>query len=362
MSSMKLTTSQADLSAALATVRSAVQSGRPSHPILATVLLTATPGTLSLAGFDLKTSISTTIAAEVAVEGAAAVPYALLAPLVAKLPAQAAVTIAASGERIVLATVSGEYSLTALDAADWPELTEPKATNAVTVPLVELQAAITATAHAASRDEAKQILQGIKITLAADGIQAAATDGHRLSLYGAAFDASAITVPAATLRELQHLRDSVTITSDAATIRIADARTAIVTRILDGTYPNVQALVPETYGTTIAVDRLALLHAVQRVGILADTHNSVVKLAIDDNLTISADVELGNGSETLAIEHTGKAVTLAVNAAYLQDGLRAMTTPQVTICANAATTPFVIRPVGADTLQTYLIMPVQVRT
>ncbi|MGA1773261.1 MAG: hypothetical protein ACO387_04035 [Flavobacteriaceae bacterium] len=62
---MKLTTSQADLSAALATVRSAVQSGRPSHPILATVLLTATPGTLSLAGFDLKTSISTTIAASI---------------------------------------------------------------------------------------------------------------------------------------------------------------------------------------------------------------------------------------------------------------------------------------------------------
>ncbi|MHC5804514.1 hypothetical protein ACYTX7_09930, partial [Streptococcus pyogenes] len=82
---------------------------------------------------------------------------------------------------------------------------------------------------------------------------------------------------------------------------------------------------------------------------LADTHNSVVKLAIDDNLTISADVELGNGSETLAIEHTGNAVTLAVNAAYLQDGLRAMTTPQITICANTATTPFVIRPVGTDT-------------
>lgn len=362
---MNIVTSQSDLNVALATIRSAVQTTRTTHPILATVLLTASPnGTLTLSGYDLKLAISTTIAAAITTDGATAVPYALLAPLVAKLPSNEAITIAVSGSRVVLATAANEYSLTALDPADWPDIIAPDTKSTpVTIPRANLQAAITATAHAASRDESKQLLQGINIALDPDGIQAAATDGHRLSVYGAAplAETPAITIPATTLRELQHLNGDITVTADNAYVRLATDQTTITSRILDGAYPDYTKLIPDTFTTTCTVDRKALLNAVQRASILADTHNNIIKLAIADTLAITADVELGNGSETLPITTTGDHLTIAVNAAYLQDALKAMPSQQVTLSANTPTTPFLITPVDTDISQTYLIMPVQVR-
>jgi DNA polymerase-3 subunit beta len=362
---MNITVSQSDLNAALVAVRSAVETGRATHPILATVLVDATAGdAVSLSGYDLKLAITTTIAASVAAKGATAVPYGLLAPLVAKLPSDVAVTIAVSGSRVVLATAAGEYSLTALDPADWPALIEPSASSKpVTIPLLDLQAAITATAHAASRDESKQLLQGIHISLDPMGIQAAATDGHRLSVYGAAplADTPAITIPASTLRELQHLDADITVTADNAYVRLATDHTVITSRILDGTYPDFAKLIPDSFTTTATVDRKALLNAVQRIAILADTHNNIIKLSIGDMLSVTADVELGNGSETLPITTTGKTVSFAVNAAYFQDALKAMPSQQVVLSANKPTTPVVIKPANADKMQTYLIMPVQVR-
>lgn len=361
---MNITVAQSDLNSALAAIRSAVSTGRTSHPILATVLLDATSkDSLSLSGFDLKLAITTTIPAAVTTKGSAAVPYGLLAPLVAKLPSDAAVTIAVFGSRVALATAAGEYSLTALDPSDWPALIEPSAVSTpITIPLPDLQAAISATAHAASRDEAKQ-LHGIHISLDPMGIQAAATDGHRLSVYGSAplAETPAITIPATMLRELQHLDDDITVTADNAYVRLATDRTVITSRILDGTYPDFAKLIPDSFATTATVDRKALLAAVARVAILADTHNNIIKLAIGDMLAVTADVELGNGSETLAITTTGKPVTFAVNASYLQDALKAMPSQQVTLSANKPTTPVVITPVDTDTMQTYLIMPVQIR-
>lgn len=362
---MNIVTSQSDLNVALATIRSAVQTTRTTHPILATVLLDAnSANSLSLSGFDLKLAITTAIPATVTTKGAVAVPYGLLAPLVAKLPSDAAVTIAVSGSRVALATAAGEYSLTALDPSDWPALIEPSAVSTpITIPLSDLQSAISATAHAASRDEAKQLLQGIHISLDPMGIQAAATDGHRLSVYGSAPLAKtpAITIPASALRELQHLDADITVTADNAYVRLATDRTVITSRILDGTYPDFAKLIPDTFTTTATVDRKALLAAVARVAILADTHNNIIKLAIGDMLAVTTDVELGNGTETLPIDTTGKPLTLAVNATYLQDALKAMPSQQVTLSANTPTTPFVITPSESDTLQTYLIMPVQVR-
>lgn len=363
---MKVTIAQADLSSALHTIKASIQSGRTNHPILATVLLQATNAdTLTLSGFDLKLSISTTILASVKTKGAIAVPYALLQPLVAKLPSDSPITLSAKDLRITLSTAAGNYTLTALDSADWPELTAPSDTaKVVTIPLPDLNAAIAATAHAASRDESKQLLQGIHLSLDPLGIQAAATDGHRLSIYGQTPPAAtpAVTVQADTLQQLQHLQDSVTITSDTTYIRLADDHTIITSRILDGTYPDFAKLIPESFTTTITVDRIALLHAVQRIAIIADTHNSIIKLSAADTLTISADVELGAGTEQLAIDTTGKPLDFAVNARYLCDGLRALHSKQVTIMGNTPTTPVVINPTDDATLQTYLIMPVQIRS
>lgn len=363
---MKLTISQSDLAHALTAIRPAI-SGRPSHPILANVLLTAGPGSATLSGFDLSLGISVTIAAESTSTGRVALPYSLLAPLVAKLPADAALTLQVKGTKAVLTSVSGSYNLACATADDYPDLLTlgPTATP-VALPAIELQAAITATQHAASRDESKAILQGINLCATAEAIEAAATDGHRLSIYGPAraADLPRVTVPAAVLRHVAGLTgDIITLTRDASVVRFSDDTITITTRTIDDTYPDYRKLLPGSFEHHVTIDRRGLIAALERVAVLADQHNSVVKLTIRDaQLTIRAEIQdVGSGAETLAIKSASDA-DVAFNVRYLLDGLKVLPTTQVMLSMNAPTTPAILQPVDGDTLQTYLIMPVQVRT
>lgn len=362
---MKVTVSQSDLAHALATIRPAI-AGRPSHPILSNVLLAAEPGKATLSGFDLSLGISVAIAAEAASTGRAALPYALLAPLVAKLPSDAALTLQVKGGKATLTSTCGSYNLAVADADDYPDLIAPgdKAT-AVALPAIELMAAVGATQHAASRDESKQILQGISLCADAAAIEAAATDGHRLSVYGPhrSPDLPRVVIPAAVLRHVAGLAgDVITLTRDATVVRFSDDRITITSRTIDGTYPNYRQLIPGSFEHNCTIDRRGLASALERVAVLADQHNSVVKLSIrDGQLTIRAEIQdVGSGAETLAVDSATDA-DAAFNVRYLLDGLKVLPTTQVMLRMNAPTAPAILAPVDADTLQVYLIMPVQVR-
>ena len=362
---MKLTVSQADLAHALATIRPAI-GARPTHPILANVLLTTAAGAATLSGFDLAMGISVTIAAEAASTGRVALPYALLAPLVAKLPSDAALTLQVKGTKAVLTSASGSYNLSCADADDYPDLLTPgAAATTVQLSAIELQAAIAATQHAASRDESKAILQGINLCADDAAIEAAATDGHRLSVYGPhrAPELPHVTIPATVLRHVAGLAgDTITLTRDTTVVRFSDDRITITTRTIDGTYPNYRQLIPESFKHNITIDRRGLMASLERVAVLADQHNSVVKLTIrDQQLTIRAEIQdVGSGAETLAVDSATDA-DAAFNVRYLLDGLKVLATTEVLLCMNSATTPVVLAPVDGDTLQTYLIMPVQVK-
>ena len=106
-----------------------------------------------------------------------------------------------------------------------------------------------------------------------------------------------------------------------------------------------------------------MAEALERVAVLADQHNSIVRLSIrDGQLTIRAEIQdLGSGVETLAVGSNTDA-DAAFNVRYLLDGLKVLPTTQVRLSMNAPTAPAILAPVDGDTLQTYLIMPVQVRT
>jgi len=362
---MKLTFSQSDLAHALAVIRPAI-SARPSHPILGSVLITSTASGATLSGFDLSLGISVAIAAASASTGRVALPYSLLAPLVAKLPSDTALTLQVKGAKAVLTSTSGSYNLTVADADDYPDLLTPgPAATTTALPTIELQAAISATQHAASRDESKAILQGINLCVDATAIEAAATDGHRLSIYGPQRDNDLprVTIPAAVLRHVAGLSgDIITLTRDSSVVRFTDDRITITTRTIDGTYPNYRQLVPATFQHQAFIDRRGLMASLERIAVLADQHNSVVKFSIrDEQLTIRAEVQdIGSGAETLAVDSSSDA-DIAFNVRYLLDGLKVIPTTQVQLNMNAPNNPATLQPVDGDTLQTYLIMPVQVK-
>lgn len=391
---MKLVCSQAELSASLQLVSRAV-AARPTHPVLANVLLTADAGTgrLSLTGFDLNLGIQTSLPAAVETSGAITLPSRLFGEIVSRLSADSPITLECpeGQEQVELTSFSGSYQMRGLSAEDFPDLPLVQTGAPIRLEADALIKGLRATLFASSPDEAKQLLTGVHLGLEHDGLECAATDGHRLSvlrLDNAAAGAAgagpgngateaeeapsfAVTVPARSLRELERLLSSrqsqepVSLFSERGQVVFVWADQVLTSRSLDGTYPNYGQLIPASFSRTLELDRRAFVNALERVAVVADQHNNVVKLSSDpsaDRLRISADAQdVGSGSESLPALVKGDAIEIAFNVRYVLDGLKAMTADRVELRCNAPTTPAVLAPLE-DPSFTYLVMPVQIRS
>ena len=344
---MKAVTCQSDLDHALRTIAPAI-GHRSTHPILDCCLIQAAGGAMTITGFNLDLGITVTIPAAVETDGAVALPYRLLAGLVSRFDGDEALTLADGA----LTASAGSYGLAAADAADYPAL---PVVDAATSEL-QLSAGIRACMAAASTDASKQMLQGIHIGRG----HMEATDGHRLMRYAIA-SCLDVVLPASTMRLLQDRAVTIAVAKGQAVIDAGDGIT-IYSRILDGTYPDVGKLVPTEFKSTITADRRRLTRALERVAIIADAHNSIVKIeAVGGTIAIIAEADANNGKELLKVDGTAKG-TWAFNVHYLLDGIKAFKPAEaITFHANTATTPVVLTPSGMDGV-TYLVMPVQIKS
>ena len=390
---MKLVCSQSELNAALQLVSRAVAS-RPTHPVLANVLLTADAGTgrLSLTGFDLNLGIQTSLAASVEASGAVTLPARLLGEIVSRLSADSPITLATdeAGEQVDLTSLSGSYQMRAMPADEFPDLPLVENGAALRVDATALVQALRGTLFASSGDEAKQLLTGVHLRFQGRNLEAASTDGHRLAVLAvtdalkddpttAAAGESmaqddgvlAVTLPARSLREVERLiagwkgDDPVTLFYDRGQVVVLAADQMVTSRTLEGTYPNYRQLIPDGFSRTIELERRPFMAALERVAVLADQHNNVVRISTDPTaglVQISADAQdVGSGSESLPASLNGDAVQIAFNVRYVLDGLKAMEGERIALRCNAPTTPAIITPADDGTGFIYLVMPVQIR-
>lgn len=384
---MKVVCSQSELNAALQLVSRAVAT-RPTHPVLANVLLTADAGTdrLSLTGFDLNLGIQTSLAANVQTSGAITLPARLLGEIVSRLASDSPVTLASDdgGEQVQLTSLSGSYQMRGMSADDFPELPMVESGMTLKLEAAGLVQALKGTLFASSSDEAKQLLTGVHLRFNDRSLEAAATDGHRLAVLqvddalqvaaeGADDESTfAVTLPARSLREVERLmngwrsEDPVSLFCDRGQVVFLAADQMVTSRTLEGTYPNYRQLIPDGFSRSLAMDRRGLIAALERIAVLADQHNNVVKFSTQPDqgvVQLSADAQdVGSGSESLAAELIGDAIQIAFNVRYLLDGLKATAGDRVILHCNAPTTPAVLQPQGETEGFTYLVMPVQIRS
>ena len=185
-------------------------------------------------------------------------------------------------------------------------------------------------------------------------------------------DGFAVTLPSRSLREVERLMASwrsdepVSLFCDRGQVVFLAADQMVTSRTLEGTYPNYGQLIPDGFTRTFGMDRRALIAALERIAVLADQHNNVVKFSSqpeDGVVQISADAQdVGSGSESLPATLEGDAMQIAFNVRYLLDGLKAMGTDRIVLHCNAPTTPAVLRSDDASEAFTYLVMPVQIRS
>ncbi|MEB3193994.1 MAG: DNA polymerase III subunit beta [Cyanobacteriota bacterium] len=386
---MKLVCSQAELSASLQLVSRAVAS-RPTHPVLANVLLTADAATnrISLTGFDLHLGIQTTLPASVETSGAVTLPARLFGDIISRLSADSPITLSCEEgqEQVELTSLSGSYQMRGMSADDFPDLPLVQTGTPIQLDPNALVQGLRGTLFASSGDESKQLLTGVHLSLDGKGLECAATDGHRLAVLRlphlpedtteaeerAGGEPFSVTVPARSLRELERLltgrpsADPLSLFCDRGQVVLLWADQVLTTRSLEGTYPNYRQLIPASFSRSITLERRALTASLERVAVLADQHNNVVKMALDPArglVTISVDAQdVGSGSEQLPAEMEGEPIEIAFNVRYLLEGLKAIGTDRVCLQCNAPTTPAVLSPAGQESDYTYLVMPVQIRT
>jgi len=386
---MKLVCSQAELSASLQLVSRAVAS-RPTHPVLANVLLTADAATnrISLTGFDLHLGIQTTLPASVETSGAVTLPARLFGDIISRLSANSPITLSCEEgqEQVELTSLSGSYQMRGMSADDFPDLPLVQTGTPIQLDPNALVQGLRATLFASSGDESKQLLTGVHLSLDGQGLECAATDGHRLAVLRlphlqpeaaeateeASGEPFSVTVPARSLRELERLltgrpsADPLSLFCDRGQVVLLWADQVLTTRSLEGTYPNYRQLIPASFSRTITLERRAFTASLERVAVLADQHNNVVKMALDPArglVSISVDAQdVGSGSEQLPADTEGEPMEIAFNVRYLLEGLKAIGTDRVRLQCNAPTTPAVLSPAGNESDYTYLVMPVQIRT
>ena len=375
---MNFVCAQSELNASLQLVSRAVAS-RPTHPVLANVLLTAdaATGRLSLTGFDLNLGIQTSLAAAVESSGAITLPSRLFSEIVSRLSSDSPITLSCgeADELVQLTSLSGSYQMRGMPADDFPDLPLVQSGTPIRIDAEALVKGLRATLFASSSDESKQLLTGVHLRLDGDGLECAATDGHRLAVLrlpaAAPSDSFAVTVPARSLRELERLltgrpsSEPLSLFCDRGQVVALWADQVLTSRTLDGTYPNYPQLIPESFNRRIVLDRRGFVSALERVAVLADQHNNVIKISSGPaagKVMIRADAQdVGSGSESLAAEISGEEIEIAFNVRYLLDGVKAMGSDQVVLQCNAPTTPAVLAPVGEANPLMYLIMPIQIR-
>lgn len=367
-------------------------ASRPTHPVLANVLLTAdqSTGRLSLTGFDLNLGIQTSFAASVENSGAITLPARLLGEIVSKLPEDCPISLIFDGtaEQIELTSKNGSYQMRGMPADEFPELPLVQSGTSFKVKVKSLVQALRGTLFASSSDEAKQLLTGVHLSFDGNGLKAAATDGHRLAVLSMddaleglntveEFDSSqndnfAVTLPSRSLREVERLisnlkkEDTINLFCDQGQVVFLSSHQVVTSRTLEGIYPNYNQLIPDDFSKSILLERKSFISALERIAVLADQFNNVVKITANSEnqkIYITADAQdVGSGSESVIANYDGESIQIAFNVRYILDGLKAITSEKIKLCFNAPTTPAVFLPDDIESRFIYLVMPVQIRS
>jgi len=384
---MEIVCNQNELNNAIQLVSKAVAS-RPTHPILANILLTADQGTnkISLTGFDLNLGIQTSFDGTVKNSGAITIPSKLLSEIVNKLPNETPVSLEVdeSSDNILIKSDRGSFNLKGILSDDYPKLPFVESGTSINIDPSSFLKALKYTIFASSNDDSKQLLTGVNFTFKKGYLESASTDGHRLAVAlvgnkenienkdNSSNEADlSVTIPTRSLREIEKLvslkssEKSIKLFYDKGQVVFISSNQIITTRTLEGTYPNYSQLIPDSFSKIFNFNTKKFIDALERIAVLADQQSSVVKIKVDDNAlaSISADAQdIGNANESIPVSYSGENFDIAFNVRYLLEGLKIIASENVLLKCNLGTTPAVFVPEDNLNSFTYLVMPVQVRS
>lgn len=355
------------LAEALGTAGRAVANRGGALPVLSGVRLALAGNELDVTGSDLDLTISVSVGVNGEEDGVVVLP-ARLASDVVRSVVDGSVLLETDDEQARITGDSAEFEIRLIPADEFPRLAEPEG-DAVALPAKEFAAALKQVNPAASQDDSRPILTGVLLSAEEGGLRLVATDSYRLAVRNmpgtsVLAEGQKVLVPSRALTELARV-----LTDDGeVTLRLGErdaafevAGTRLVTRLIEGEFPNYQGLIPSGHANVLTVGRAAMLDALRRVKLLAREATPVrlVMKPEGDLELLAVTQDVGQAHDAVEARFEGSELTVAFNPDYLLAGLEVCPGDELTIETLDALKPALIKSVeGTDFL--YLLMPVRV--
>ncbi len=367
---MKLTCTQADFNSALSIVGRAV-SPNNTLPVLNNILLKAEGKRVFLRATNLEIAINASFEADVKNEGALTVPAKSLSAYIALLGQEFLELTVTEGTTLEIKSSGSTSSMKGIVADEFPLLPVLKDAQSFTLPAKELQEAIEQVVFAASTNISRPVLTGIFFKVSGDQFVLAATDSYRLgektvSWKNATGVETSFILPSKTAQELAKVISSlnaeeveVKVTKGQIQFKIGGVE--LLSRLIEGNFPDYQKILPNEEKSTAVVDREAFTLGLKKLSVIVRDSNNNVKVSLGDGkLTIfSEETQLGKGTVEIPVETKGEKLEAALNVQYLLDVLGHLRDEQVHFSLNDGLSPVKVVPVKTSgTL--HIIMPLKV--
>lgn len=355
-------------------------SNKAIQPILNNILLSCSNGSLTVSATDLDLAIECKLPAEVFKPGKITLPAKKLDEIVNKVSGE---EVSISIDKNYLAKIlsdKSKFQINGVSPDDFPEvIKETEKEKVFSIDQEEILRAILLTSFATSRFETTSILSGANFEIDGDNFELGATDGSRLARYVNKFSSKelkskqSVVIPGRALNELERLITSFKEGNDKIYFYFLPGQIvfynndfSLSTRLISGTFPEYDKLIPKNHPHKAIFSRSELLNALERVAILANERTNVVKLSFkkgSKSVHIDASSpDYGNATDEVSVDYNGVDLETAFNYKYLSEVLRNLQTVDIALELETSLSPILLKineKVGHD--YTYLIMPVQMR-
>lgn len=364
---MKCTLNRDALFDALTRVQSVV-SNRSTIPVLSNVLVEARDGYVALTTTDMELSVTTRIDAEVETPGATTLPAKRLFSVIRELPSQPIRIEVDDHNAAKLDCGTSFFKIMGLPAEDYPEIPSPEGNQSFRLDPEVLKTMLKSVQYATSVDETRYVLNGILFSFKEKKLTVVATDGRRLALCEHEVDfpeenALDMVIPAKAVNELlRNLEADIPCTLIAAGNQVIfefeDMR--LISKLIDGTFPNYQQVIPAQCEERITLERETLLHAVRRVALVTNEQSNSIRLHFGDNQVevLSSTPDVGEAKERVPVKYSGPEMNIAYNPEFLLAPLRVLDSDEVYMELTDELSPGVMK---SDINFLYVIMPMRMQ-
>lgn len=342
---------------------------RHTLPVLANLLVRVQSGQLSMTGTDLEVEMIARASAEEASDGEITIQARKFFEIVRSLPDGSRVTVSQNGDKVTVQAGRARFSLASLPANDFPALDDVDTSEHITVSEAAMKELLERTAFAMAQQDVRYYLNGLLFDLREDLLRCVATDGHRLALCETELQGShsgkrQIIVPRKGVQELQRLLEGgdrlLELELGKGHIRVKRDDVTFTSKLIDGKFPDYEAVIPIGADREVKVDREALRAALQRASILSNEKYRGVRVEVVPHLLkISAhNPEQEEAQEEVEAETVVDGLAIGFNVTYLLEALTSLRDEFVIIQMRDANSSALVR--GADNLHArHVVMPLR---